>query len=395
MLILSVIFTSLATASCKIASFDLNLPEISPVDDDGGQDPGAIIIDPFNNNTTTTEAAEEVQPATLNIAFTTNWDIFDGFSEGDIGLFRYEPGDEGCRGYGDRNELGSMHRWAQNASILSILFLGIAFFIMSIEQLFCRFVGSRLLMILLLLASIIGQSMTFAVYGAEICQGTLRDKELGYSCSFGLGSLHSIVAILCEVFAIVTACFSSKVTPMVKRLQDLDPETDPCCCCAKIPVYGDDSDDDDEEEENVEQQKQKPEPVVPESAVRSAPAAGAVVAPVPVRMSNRPTDQIDTTPPRQSDLNTSALTAESVIEPYSPQQPAMRSPQEYAYYPFANNNAPSNTGYGNRSLDGAGTLSIPGVRMIEYSDDQYTEKVRSMRNPQTDGLNTFYDSNDD
>jgi len=157
---------------------------------------------------------------------------------GTFGLLYYNPGGSGCRPYESIITRESL--WLSTAKITGIIAAaaGIATLaLLIVETVCCRFVCSRVIIVLLLMTAVICQALTFLVYASSLC---LSANDVRYPCIFDSGSTMSVIALCAFLFAALAACPTPKPRPMIKTLMERERKTensDPCCYCwAKKPV---------------------------------------------------------------------------------------------------------------------------------------------------------------
>jgi len=106
-----------------------------------------------------------------------------------IGLFRFEPDNEGCQGYPDElNALDVELTTARIAALVGIVCALVGFALLWIEVVCCRFCGARFLQGSCFFVAAVSQGCTFLLFGSLIwyveCQAGLQNVNIVNTISF-------------------------------------------------------------------------------------------------------------------------------------------------------------------------------------------------------------------
>jgi len=86
-----------------------------------------------------------------------------------IGLYKYDPGNEGCREITeDFDQLSGQFTAARVGVSFAALFSGVCLILLLIDLLCCRFFLFRFLVSLLLFLAVFGQALSFLVFAAPV-----------------------------------------------------------------------------------------------------------------------------------------------------------------------------------------------------------------------------------
>jgi len=155
-----------------------------------------------------------------------------GVTSATFGLMNYDPGSTGCRSYEKNARPGTMYRTARVGGMIAALAGVVSLLLVFIELICCRLACSRGILVLLLLAALICQSLTFLMFSTEVCLSTKNRAK--YPCDIADGSIYSMIAVGLFLLASLVACPTPKPRPMIKTMMKRERNTenyDPCCYC--------------------------------------------------------------------------------------------------------------------------------------------------------------------
>jgi hypothetical protein len=152
--------------------------------------------------------------------------FFDAL-EAKLGFFRYAIGDGTCDYYDyytscyncDQFNTAVIWQVAMYSSVVSAVFLFLAFFFASVEYCCVEYFSSRFWISLFFILASVAQGLTFLSVQTEgLCTG-------GRECQLEIGGILSIVAAVLYFICAVLVCVTPKPEPLCKNER--------CCSCCK------------------------------------------------------------------------------------------------------------------------------------------------------------------
>lgn len=199
-------------------------------------------------------------------------DRFLNLTYAEIGLFKYNPNNEGCRGdiAKDVDNLSWQFKVAQVTAPLAFILASAALFCLVLDFCLCRFSCSRMLIASLYVAAFICQSLQSLVFSAEICEPNYSNGP--YPCSPQSATWLMVTATVLFFFCSILSCCVTRPVPLVIRARDnMRNEKNEGCCAIwgkkeKVEGEGEDEKETEEEPEEEEVKALTPEvtPLTPE-----------------------------------------------------------------------------------------------------------------------------------
>jgi len=150
----------------------------------------------------------------------------------EIGLFKYNRDQDGCRDISDDfDDLTWQWTMAQTCGCLAVIFSAAALVFLLVDLILCRFPCSRILIGFLFLAAFITECLVSLVYLARICDPNYADGP--YTCRPQTGTWLSVVAIVFFLVCTFLACCIPKPTPVAVMVRNgiNNDKVDGWCAC--------------------------------------------------------------------------------------------------------------------------------------------------------------------
>jgi hypothetical protein len=142
-------------------------------------------------------------------------DLFE--TGGTIGLYKYNPDGLGCTDYDIAgHQMPASVRTSRLGGVLGAVLGFLAFFMILLEFVCCRFWCSRVLIVLSLVSAGLIQLMTFFVFSSQAC---LPLENFGYRCGLDAGAIWSLVASGVFLLAAFLTCPTPKVSNTMQRIE--------------------------------------------------------------------------------------------------------------------------------------------------------------------------------
>jgi len=157
---------------------------------------------------------------------------FSNATRASFGLVYFQYENQTCAIYSHPDRMGATYQTGRYGGIIAACLGVVSIAVLAIELVCCRFRCSRVVLVSLLALAVLGQSLTFVLYASDVC---FSNKNLaGYPCSFGGGSILSVVAFGLYMCACTIACPAPKPRPLIMMIlerRSRQRRADPCCYC--------------------------------------------------------------------------------------------------------------------------------------------------------------------